>query len=116
MSNLLLVRNLRESAMDSEVRTLARARTLTALRRLDPSRKDELLQFLVKADLVQSVEGRPPLITLSSADLSDTGLSEANLSSADLSQANLSDANLSKANLSDADLSDADLNPDGSER
>src|SRR5215207_8763596 len=39
MSNLLLERNLRESEQGSEARTLARARTLTILPRLDPSRK-----------------------------------------------------------------------------
>src|SRR5215204_1529067 len=37
MSGLLLERDLRASEEDSEVRTLARARTLTVLERLDPS-------------------------------------------------------------------------------
>jgi hypothetical protein len=82
---------------------------LTALRRLSPGRKGELLQFLVEADLVQSVEGRAPLITLSGADLGDTDLRDANLSGADLSQANLRHANLSYANLSDAILSEANV-------
>src|SRR5215211_4067300 len=53
MSGLLLERNLRASEGDSEVRTLARARTLTVLSRLDPSGKTALMQFLVEADLVQ---------------------------------------------------------------
>src|SRR5215208_1947818 len=109
MSSLLLEKDLRDSDEGSEVRTLARARTLTALRRLDPSRKEELLRFLVEADLVQSVEGRTPLITLSRADLSDTELREVNLSGADLNQANLSDADLSYANLSGAILSEANV-------
>jgi uncharacterized protein YjbI with pentapeptide repeats len=109
MSSLLLEKDLRDSDEGSEVRTLARARTLTALRRLDPSRKEELLRFLVEADLVQSVEGRTPLITLSRADLSDTDLREANLSGADLSEANLGNANLSHANLSGATLSEANV-------
>jgi uncharacterized membrane protein len=39
MSSLLLEKDLRTSEEDSEVRTLARARTLTVLGRVDPSRK-----------------------------------------------------------------------------
>jgi hypothetical protein len=64
MSNLLLERNLRESALGSnlpesasgsEVRTLARARTLTVLSRLNSARKARLLQFLYETGLLQAV-------------------------------------------------------------
>src|SRR5918993_2111824 len=51
MGSLLLERDLRTSKEDSEVRTLARARTLTMLGRLDPSHKTAAMQFLVEADL-----------------------------------------------------------------
>jgi hypothetical protein len=54
-------KNLRESAEDSEVRTLARARTLTVLERMDPSRKRAVMQFLVKAELIQKADGRGPI-------------------------------------------------------
>jgi ribosomal protein L9 len=47
MNNLLLEHNLRNSKEYSGVRTLARARTLTVLRRLDPSRKSAVMQFLL---------------------------------------------------------------------
>ena len=53
MNTLLLEHDLRNSKVDSEVRTLARARTLTVLGRLDPSRKEEVMQFLWEAELVQ---------------------------------------------------------------
>jgi uncharacterized protein YjbI with pentapeptide repeats len=121
MEGLLLERDLRASEEDSEVRTLARARTLTVLGRLDPSRKTAVMQFLAEAKLLQKVEGRGAIITFSGADLSGANLTDAaddlrgaDLSGADLSGANLSDANLSDANLSrtvleDADLSAADL-------
>jgi uncharacterized protein YjbI with pentapeptide repeats len=114
MSGLLLERDLRTSEKGSEVRTLARARTLTVLGRLDPSRKKALMQFLVEADLVQRVDGREPLISLSGATLSDVflngaNLSGANLSFSDLSGTNLSATDLSGTNLVGADLSDADL-------
>jgi hypothetical protein len=104
MSSLLLEKDLRASEEQSEVRTLARARTITVLGRLDPSRKTAVMQFLVEAELVQRVDGRDPLIRLSGADLS-----EADLKYADLSDANLSGTNLSDANLSDAELLLADL-------
>jgi uncharacterized protein YjbI with pentapeptide repeats len=117
MGSLLLENGLRKSEEGSEERTLARARTLTVLGRLDTSHKTPVMQFLVEADLVQRVEGRDPIISLTGADLSGAYLGEANLSGlryADLSGANLfkadlSGANLFKANLSEAGLSEADL-------
>jgi multidrug efflux pump subunit AcrA (membrane-fusion protein) len=57
MGSLLLEKDLRASEEGSEVRTLARARTLTVLGRLDPSRKTAVMQFLLEAELVQRVEG-----------------------------------------------------------
>jgi hypothetical protein len=104
MSSLLLERDLRASEEDSEVRTLARARTLTVLSRLDPSRKTALMEFLVEADLVQCVDGRDPIISLRGADLSDADLFFADLKNANLRGANLRNANLPNANLDHADL------------
>jgi hypothetical protein len=99
MGSLLLERDLRTSKEDSEVRTLARARTLTVLGRLDPSRKTAVMQFLAEAKLLQNVEGRGAIITFSGADLSGANLTDAadNLSGADLSDADLSGANLQGA-------------------
>jgi hypothetical protein len=111
MGSLLLERDLRASEEDSEVRALARARTLTVLGRLDPSRKTALMQFLVEADLVHRVDGREPIISLAGVDLHGAHLLAANLSGADLYRANLSDAYLVGANLSDAYLLAA--NPSG---
>ena len=114
MASLLLERDLRTSKEDSEVRTLARARTLTVLGRLDPSRKTALMQFLVEADLVQRVDGSDPIISLRGADLNNANLRFAIMPGAVLSQANLNRANLIGADLSHAipykaDLSFADL-------
>src|SRR5215203_5007158 len=47
VGTLLLAKDLRNSEEDSEVRTLARARTLTVLGRLDSARKTEVVQFLL---------------------------------------------------------------------
>jgi uncharacterized protein YjbI with pentapeptide repeats len=104
MSTLLLEKDLRNSEEDSEERTLARARTITVLGRLDTSRKTAVMQFLEEARLVREVDGREPVIALTGANLSG-----ANLSGADLNGAKLSEADLSAADLSAADLSEADL-------
>ena len=109
IGTLLLEKDLRNAQQDSEVRTLARARTLTVLERLDPSRKTAVMQFLNEAQLIQRVEGSEPIITLSGANLSGANLLHINLSGTKLRRADLSAANLNYANLSDADLSRTDL-------
>jgi uncharacterized protein YjbI with pentapeptide repeats len=126
MSTLLLDKDLRFSTEDKatedskEARTLARARTLTVLGRLDPSRKSALMQFLVEADLVQRVDGRDPIIALNHANLHGAALNGdilngadlkwSNLRGADLTGAKLRHAELFLANLSRAELVDAKLN------
>jgi Pentapeptide repeats (8 copies) len=128
IGQLLLDKNpsLRQAKEDAEVRTLARARTLTVLARLDGERKGSIVRFLSEATLIQKEKGAneehvtsEPVISLSGADLgrvyliganlSEANLSEANLSTASLSRANLSPATLSRATLSRADLSRANL-------
>ncbi len=129
MSNLLLERNLRKAEADSEVRTLARARTLTVLSRLDSARKERLLQFLYETGLLHKEKH---VIDLTGADLSGIDLHLNNLSgggpflfnsspnqgttrpvkpsnAANLSGAIMSDANLEHTLLSDTDLSETDL-------
>jgi uncharacterized protein YjbI with pentapeptide repeats len=115
MNNLLLEHNLRNSQEDSGVRTLARARTLTVLGRLDPSRKTAVMKFLVDAELIQSRGEEPrliiegPIIDLSGADLSEADLRLLNLSNADLIDADLRGADLYGAYLLAANLGGADL-------
>ena len=74
MSTLLLEKDLRVSEEDTEVRTLARARTLTVLERLDPSRKTAVANFLAEAKLIANVDGKNPVIALNDADLSGAAL------------------------------------------
>ncbi len=98
MGELLLDRGLRNTeGGESEVRRLARARTLTVVQALGPKRKRSLLQFLWEADLIR---GEHPIISLYSADLSG-----ANLSNMNLIMTNFVGANLRGANLSDSGLS-----------
>lgn len=119
MSELLLHENLRESEPDTEIRDIARARTLTLLQRLDAFRKGSVLKFLYETGLIK---GDNCVIDLSDADLSQVNIySELilNLGSAmhvyDLSEINLRFAHLEKAcltftKLSNANLSNAVLN------
>jgi uncharacterized protein YjbI with pentapeptide repeats len=106
MSQLMLGGNLRNSEEDSEVRTLARARTRTVLARLDDQRKGTVVQFLYEASLIVREH---PVVSLSDVRLRGADLSHLDLSGAYLSGADLSNADLSSADLSDADLSAAHL-------
>ncbi len=119
MSKLLLEKSLRKSQPKDEVRTIARALTLTVLPRLDSKRKRNLLLFLFDADLVDR-GGR--IVDISDADLSGVDLSDVHLwrtklvhdnqlqqerfepVSADLSGVSLQNANLNGADLSDVKL------------
>jgi uncharacterized protein YjbI with pentapeptide repeats len=109
MSTLLLEKNLRTSGSseeDSEVRTLARARTLTVLRRLDSEHNSDILQFLREAQLIS---GTDPVISLNRSNLSGAELSGVDLSGVDLRKADLSDADLTYADLESANLSGATM-------
>ena len=106
MGALLLESDLRDSKEGSNVRTLARAQTLTVLPRLNDSRKGNVLQFLYESDLISK---NHLIVDLGGADLSNAALRGAILHKADLSESDLSGANLSKADLSGANLSKADL-------
>jgi len=130
MSHLLLDKDLRSAEPFDNASVVARARTLTVLRRLDPVRKGEVVRFLIEAKLVAQERDRAlPVISLKDADLSGARLWSVTLSGADLNnadlqgafllqailpdaqlmQANLSNANLRSTNLSGAQLSSANL-------
>jgi hypothetical protein len=105
--------SLYEESSPESLRVVARARTLTVLRRLDGDGKGQVLQFLQESGLIEGgrfyKEGRSVLINLSGADLSEADLSEADLNGASMRRAHLSRAHLSRAFLNRADLSGADL-------
>ena len=94
-------RPLLQSKEDGEVQLLARARTVTILRRLDSARNRYILQFLREAQLVPSnrygVQGHI-------VRLDESNLSEANLKGAYLDSFSLQDTDLSGADLRDANL------------
>lgn len=101
MSELLLVNNLRQSAEDDEVRKIARVRTLTVIRRLDPARKASLLRFLCEAGLIQKDN---LIIDLEEVDLRGVNLSGVYLNGVNLSKVDLSGAILRVCRLEETDL------------
>jgi uncharacterized protein YjbI with pentapeptide repeats len=117
MSDMLMPKSADQPSLSGEsppesLRTLARARTLTVLRRLDGERKGRVLQFLYESRLIFA-EDRV-VLDLKGADLVEAGLRWAflratNLVETNLSGANLVDANLVEANLVEANLSGANL-------
>jgi uncharacterized protein YjbI with pentapeptide repeats len=126
MVTLLLDRDLRSSEENSDVRRLARARTLVVLDALGPIRQERVLRFLSEAKLIQPTPpNEQPVITLKYASLENVELPHrillrgANLQQADLSGADLTDidfrgtylagAHLEEASLERAELQGADL-------
>lgn len=108
MSELLLKEGLRSSALDAEVRNVARVRTITVLFQLDARRIGYVLAFLREAKLLSN-EPNMSIVSLSQTNFRKINFSNIDLSNVDLSRANLREANLSGANLTAADLSGADL-------
>jgi len=117
MGMLLLEKNLREvEDEESDVRLLARARTLAVLDGVSGERKVRVLEFLFETQLIQfGPKEQPPVISLRFANLHEAPmtkrhlLSNADLERAYLYEANLTNANLSNANLTGAHLGEADL-------
>jgi uncharacterized protein YjbI with pentapeptide repeats len=134
MGTLLLDRNLRGADENSDVRRLARGRTLIVLDALSaddaaeprPYRQVRTLRFLYEAELIQPTPTNDqPVISLNNADLTAidlTGrpflrgahlqqahLSESILDHVDLRDAYLAGADLRRADLERADLEDANL-------
>ncbi len=106
MSELLLKEKLRSSAVDAEVRNVARVRTITILFQLDARRIGYVFAFLRESGLM-STKPNGSIVNLDQADLKRINFSQADLSGADLSGARLSEADLSGARLRNANLSGA---------
>jgi uncharacterized protein YjbI with pentapeptide repeats len=127
IGELLLDKKLQPENLDDEARTLARARTLTILQRLNPGptegasplgppslggqslgsdRRRSVLQFLYEANLISKGN---VVVDLAGSDLSDANLGGIVFSSANLSGSNLRHAHLIRAKLSNAELSTTNL-------
>lgn len=112
MATLLLEKELRKKGTKtSDVRRLARARTLTTLDALDDSeRQRRVLRFLYETELIQRPGLESPVISLQFARLRGVNLSRRRLlQHADLRQANLTGADLTDAYLTGANLAGAKL-------
>lgn len=99
MSDLLLIYHLQTSKQGSPVRAIAEARTLTAIRDLDPVRQIVLVRFLWRAGLVT---GKQPVISLNAANLIFTTFSDALLYNINLSGALLNGSTFNNCDLHNA--------------
>jgi hypothetical protein len=84
MAQLLIEHPLRRASTGDHLSTVARARTLTVLTRVDGARKRTVLQFLYESGLIYSTR---PVLGLSGAYLRKANLRAANLGVANLSGA-----------------------------
>jgi Pentapeptide repeats (8 copies) len=115
MSNMLLPNqdqpSLYKARPGDSLSSVARARTLSVLPRLNGDRKARVVQFLYESGLIAAERRVLDLrgSDLREADLVLTDLSGADLFAAKLSKAKLSGARLIGAFLREADLSAADL-------
>jgi uncharacterized protein YjbI with pentapeptide repeats len=111
MANLIIEHNLGagDTEPDSAVEAIARAQTLTTLRKMNSQGKRTVGLFLADANLIQTSGETPPTISLSEADLSGANLRTADLHGIDLRSADLSGIILSNTNLVDANLEGANL-------
>jgi len=110
---------LHDAQPGDSLRTVARARTLTVLGRLDGGRKRSVVQFLYESGLIYKeqallsgpnlIERRRNIVNLQQADLSEADLFGTYLRGIYLSGTNLSWAILRIAYLDTADLSRTDL-------
>jgi uncharacterized protein YjbI with pentapeptide repeats len=101
MSELLLEKGLQSSEPGSEVRNIARARTLGVLPGLDGHRKGTIVRFLYDSRLINGPEAV--------MDMRETDLRGAVINQANFPQVKLHEADLSAADLSRSDLQEADL-------
>jgi uncharacterized protein YjbI with pentapeptide repeats len=115
MSELSLDHNLYKADKNSDVRFIARARTLNIFQRLDGHRKGMVLSFLYSLDLIRCKMGDNwqiktyPTIGLTGADLSGISVPGGALTAATLKNVYLENVHLPGANLHDVDLSEAVL-------
>ncbi len=119
VSELLLQGGLGKSPPPHEVAIIARARTATVLRILDPVRRGSIIQFLSQSGILSicvenSIKGSfdSPLNnenSLAGSNLQETNLNGANLSMLNLEKVNLQKSIIKKANLQGTDLSGANL-------
>lgn len=100
ISTLLLENKLRTAKSGSEIRSIARTYTRTALRNLDAKRKAEALQFLSESGLIQT----NPIISLIGANLEEIDLRNASLIGVEIKGARFDRSNFANANLSSANF------------
>ena len=110
MSALMIDKHLKDPKIGAEAVTVAQARTITVLPRLDINRKGVVIQFLHDAGLITTEPYITPLIKLTYVDLNHIKLSLAKLDEVDLSNTSMESAELIGASLNKSWLFATKLN------
>lgn len=105
VTDLLLQGKLKGTGAKDEARSIARTRTLAALRLLDPGRKAQLLQFVYESGLIDAGSA----INMNGADFTGALLDESTLVRAELRGVYFQRASLRNANFRHADLRGSDF-------
>ncbi|MBW4514095.1 MAG: pentapeptide repeat-containing protein [Timaviella obliquedivisa GSE-PSE-MK23-08B] len=110
----LIEKGLLDETKNKQLKTIARARTITALKILDGESNRLVIQFLRTAGLFSksdNIASLPP-VDLYNADLKGADLAGVNLSSLSLGRSSFQDSNLSGANLSFSYMGKVNFNGD----
>ena len=108
MSELLLKEKLR-TTKKKEVRDVARTLTISAMRGLDKDRNNQIVQFLLEANLASEKTSIFAGTKMNGIDLSDVNFDNVNLENIDLSYSILQGTRFEKANLRGARLVMVDM-------
>lgn len=106
MTTLLIEHKLRQADKESEVRSIARVRTLTTLRKMDGIRRGFIMMFLSESNLISRDD---PIVSLSGANLRAADLTGVDLSNTALQNVYLYGANLDHTEFRGADLTNVVL-------
>jgi len=107
ITELMLDGKLRESDKDSEIRNIARARTINFFNTADNSRAGLILQFLYESNLINSPK---PLIDLTGIELMNKDFSNIQLIGVKITGAHFNGTNFKNANLKNSDFSSTNFN------
>lgn len=106
MTELVIEKGISRSTSGSDVRLIARMRTLTVLEQLDGLRKGIVLRFLFEGKLIN--RGKP-IVKLNQANFTDLILNNSLFPRIDLRHTHLTRSKLLFVDLSDSELSNANL-------
>ncbi|MGK7962656.1 pentapeptide repeat-containing protein [Crocosphaera sp.] len=109
IGNLLIEEKLTSEKSQENARHLAQALTINVLLELDHQRKQQAIDFLSNAKLLEGDNGLLKNANFMGCDLENINFRKANLEKSNLKETNLKSSNLKGTNLKKANLEKADM-------